>query len=116
MTGCCPALGAATALGPIGLGHFLVLSAVMFTLGLITAATRRSAVAILMGVELILNAAALNVVAFSHFSHGAITGQVFAVFVVVLAAAEATVALAIVLAVFRGFRSVDVTDVSTLKG
>jgi len=109
-------LAAAPALATIGLGHFLVLSAVMFTLGLITAATRRSAVAILMGVELILNAAALNFVAFSHFSQGTITGQVFAVFVVVLAAAEATVALAIVLAVFRGFRTVDVTDVSTLKG
>jgi NADH-quinone oxidoreductase subunit K len=100
---------------PIGLGHFLVLSALLFTLGLVTAASRRSAVAILMGIELILNAAALNFVAFSHYSNGAITGQVFAVFVVVLAAAEATVALAIVLAVFRGFRSVDVTDVSTLK-
>jgi NADH-quinone oxidoreductase subunit K len=102
-------------LAPIGLGHFLVLSAVLFALGLFTAATRRSAVAILMGVELILNAAAINFVAFSHFSHGAITGQVFAVFVVVLAAAEATVALAIVLSVFRGFRGIDVTDLGTLK-
>ena len=110
------ALLAAPALATIGLGHFLVLSALMFALGLLTAATRRSAVAILMGVELILNAAALNFVAFSHYGRGAITGQVFAVFVVVLAAAEATVALAIVLAVFRGFRSVDVTDVGTLKG
>ncbi|HEY4188122.1 MAG TPA: NADH-quinone oxidoreductase subunit NuoK [Polyangia bacterium] len=106
---------ALSAVSPIGLGHFLVLSALLFTLGLVTAASRRSAVAILMGIELILNAAALNFVAFSHFSNGAITGQVFAVFVVVLAAAEATVALAIVLAVFRGFRTVDVTDVSTLK-
>jgi NADH-quinone oxidoreductase subunit K len=101
--------------GPIGLAHFVVLSALLFTLGLVTAATRRSAVAILMGVELILNAAALNFVAFSHFSHGAITGQVFAVFVVVLAAAEATVALAIVLSVFRGFRGIDVTELRTLK-
>jgi NADH-quinone oxidoreductase subunit K len=103
-------------LGPIGLGHFLALSSALFTFGLVTVATRRSAVAILMGIELILNAAAINFVAFSHFSSGAVTGQIFAVFVVVLAAAEATVALAIVLAVFRGFRSVDVTDVRTLKG
>ena len=116
MTSSLTAVAAAPALARIGLGHFLVLSAVMFTLGLVTAATRRSAVAILMGVELILNAAALNFVAFSHFSSGALTGQVFAVFVVVLAAAEATVALAIVLAVYRAFRTVDVTDVSTLKG
>ena len=106
---------AATAAGPIGLEHFLVVSALLFTLGIVTAATRRSAIAILMGVELILNAAALNFVAFSHFSHGAITGQVFAVFVIVLAAAEAAVALAIVLAVYRGFRTIDVAATSTLK-
>ena len=105
----------ASALGPIGLGHFLVLSALLFTLGLVTAATRRSAVAILMGIELILNAAGLDFVAFSHYGHGAITGQVFTVFVVVLAAAEATVALAIVLSVFRSFRAIDVTQMGTLE-
>jgi NADH-quinone oxidoreductase subunit K len=105
----------AAPLGPIGLGHFLVLSAVLFTLGLVTAATRRSAVAILMGIELILNAAGLDFVAFSHYGHGAITGQVVAVFVVVLAAAEATVALAIVLSVFRSFRAIDVTELGTLE-
>ena len=99
----------------IGLPHFLVLSTVLFAFGLVTVATRRNAVAILMGVELILNAAAINFVAFSHFSHGTITGQVFAVFVVVMAAAEAAVALAIVLAVFRGFRSIDTTSTVTLR-
>ena len=106
---------APTVAAHIGLSHFLVLSAALFTLGLITVATRRSAVAILMGIELILNASAINFVAFAHFSHGAITGQVFAVFVVVLAAAEATVALAIVLAVYRGFGTIDVTGVQSLK-
>ena len=100
---------------PIGLTHFLVVAAVLFTLGLITVATRRSAVAIQMGIELILNAAAINFVAFAHYSHGAVTGQVFAVFVVVLAAAEATVALAIVLAVYRGHGTIDVTDLQSLK-
>ena len=99
----------------IGLSHFLVLSAALFSLGLLTVATRRNAVAILMGVELILNAAAINFVAFSHYSHGTITGQVFAVFVVVLAAAEAAVALAIVLAVFRAFQSIDAASITTLK-
>jgi NADH-quinone oxidoreductase subunit K len=99
----------------IGLGHFLVLSALLFTLGLLTVSTRRNAVAILMGIELILNAAAINFVAFSHFSRGTITGHVFAVFVVVLAAAEAAVALAIVLAVFKAFRSIDSTVIATLK-
>ena len=100
------------ALAEIGLVHFLVLSAVLFTFGLLTVVTRRNAVAILMGIELILNAAAINFVAFAHFSHGTIVGQVF---VVVMAAAEAAVALAIVLAVFRGFRSIDTTVTTTLK-
>jgi NADH-quinone oxidoreductase subunit K len=105
----------AGALPEIGLSHFLMLSAVLFTFGLLTVATRRNAVAILMGIELILNAAAINFVAFAHFSHGNVTGQVFAVFVVVMAAAEAAVALAIVLAVFRGFHSIDTTVTTTLK-
>jgi len=108
-------LGAALAISPVGLEHFLVLSAVLFTLGLITAATRRNAVAVLMGIELILNAAALNFVAFAHYGNGKISGHVFAVFVIVLAAAEAAVALAIVLAIFRNFHSVDATRADTLK-
>ena len=103
------------AVGTIGLSHFLVLSALLFTLGLVTVATRRNAVAILMGIELILNAAAINFVAFSHFARGTIDGHVFAVFVIVLAAAEAAVALAIVLAAFRQFRTVDATTMNTLK-
>ena len=103
------------AFGALGLSHFLVLGAALFTLGLITVATRRSAVAILMGIELILNAAAINFVAFAHYAHGKVTGQVFAVFVVVLAAAEAAVALAIVLSVYRSFRAIDVTGLETLR-
>src|SRR3990170_4841747 len=104
-----------TALLEIGLGHYLVLSAVLFVLGLLTVATRRNAVAILMGVELILNAAALNFVAFAHFVHGAITRQVFAIFIIILAAAEAAVALAIVLAIFRHFRAIDAEQTATLR-
>jgi NADH-quinone oxidoreductase subunit K len=100
----------------IGLPHFLVLSAVLFGLGLVTVATRRNAVAILMGVELILNAAALNFVAFSHYVAGSIGGVAFALFIIVLAAAEAAIALAIVLAIFRHFHSIDAHDVSTLEG
>ncbi len=99
----------------VGLPHFLVLSAIVFGFGLLTVATRRNAVAILMGVELILNAAALNFVAFAHFVEGGVRGLGFALFVIVLAAAEAVVALAIVLAIFRHFRSIDANDVSTLK-
>jgi NADH-quinone oxidoreductase subunit K len=100
----------------IGLNHFLVLSAILFCIGLLTVATRRNAVAVLMGVELILNAAALNFVAFSHYVEGAVGGQVFAVFIIVLAAAEAAIALAIVLAIFRQFRSIDGLDTTTLRG
>lgn len=99
----------------VGLPHFLVVSALLFGLGVLTVSTRRSAVAILMGVELVLNAAALNFVAFARYVHGAITGQVFALFIVVMAAAEAAIALAIVLSLWRGFRSVDATVTATLK-
>ncbi len=99
----------------IGLNHFLVLSSVLFGIGLFTVATRRNAVAILMGVELILNAAALNFVAFAHYVHGSIDGQVVALFVIVLAAAEAAIALAIVLSIFRHFQSIDANETSTLR-
>jgi len=99
----------------IGLRHFLVLSAILFGLGIVTVATRRNAVSVLMGVELILNAANINFVAFSHYVHGAIAGQAFAVFIIVLAAAEAAVALAIVLAIYRNFRTIDAVEAATLK-
>jgi NADH-quinone oxidoreductase subunit K len=103
------------ALTSVGLPHFLVLSALLLGLGLVTVVTRRNAVAVLMGVELILNAAALNFVAFAHFSHGAVVGQVFALFIVVMAAAEAAVALAIVLALFRSFKTIDVARPTALE-
>jgi len=104
-----------SALLNIGLQHFLILSSVLFGLGLLTVATRRNAVAILMGVELILNAAALNFVAFSTYVHGLVAGQVFALFIIVLAAAEAAIALAIVLSIYRHFHSIDANDTSTLR-
>lgn len=100
----------------VGLTHFLVLSAILFGFGLLTVATRKSAVAILMGVELILNAGALNFAAFAHFVHGAIAGQIFALFIIVLAAAEAAIALAIVLALHRSHGTVDATRTVSLKG
>lgn len=103
------------ALLDVGLPHVLVVSSVLFALGLVTVATRRSAVAVLMGVELVLNAAGLNFVAFSHYGHGAVDGQVAAVFLIVLAAAEAAVALAIVLALYRANGTVDVAQATTLK-
>ena len=99
----------------VGLSHYLVVSALLFALGIYTVSTRRSAVAILMGVELVLNAAALNFAAFAHHVHGAIAGQVMALFIVVLAAAEAAVALAIVLAIWRSHHTVDASKTVALK-
>lgn len=99
----------------VGLKHYLVVGAALFGLGLLTVATRRNAVAILMGVELILNGAGLNFVAFAKYAHGGIAGQVFALFIILLAAAEACIALAIVLAIFRNFKDVDVFKTTTLR-
>jgi NADH-quinone oxidoreductase subunit K len=99
-----------------GLPHFLIVGAVLFALGTYTVITRTNAVGILMGVELILNAANVNFVAFHRFNPSPLlTGQVFSIFVIVLAAAEAAVALAIVLAIFMTVRSIDVTQADTLK-
>jgi NADH-quinone oxidoreductase subunit K len=101
----------------IGLHHFLVLAAVLFSLGLFAVVTRRNAVGILMGVELILNAANLNFVAFSRYSNVAdpTTGQIFPVFGIMIAAAEAAVGLAIVLAIFQNWRTIDTEVTQSLR-
>lgn len=100
----------------IVLEHYLVVAAMLFCLGLLAVATRRNAITVLMGVELILNAANLNLVAFSRYSDTNISGQVFAVFVIVLAAAEAAVALAIVLNIYRNYQMVNVDRMDSLSG
>lgn len=100
----------------IGLNHYLVVAAVLFSLGLFAVITRRNAVAVLMGVELILNSANINFVAFSRFVAGGLTGQLFAIFVIILAAAEAAVALAIVIALYRIRRGINVDEARTLRG
>jgi NADH-quinone oxidoreductase subunit K len=92
----------------ISLSHFLIVGALLFCFGLVTLTTRRNAVGILMGVELILNGANVNFAAFNHYVVGGVSGQVFALFVIVLAAAEAAIGLAIVLAVFQNFKTIDV--------
>jgi NADH-quinone oxidoreductase subunit K len=99
----------------IGLNHYLVIGAILFALGLYTVLTRRNAIAILMGVELILNSANINYVAFAHYSSGNVDGQIYAIFVIMLAAAEAAVGLAIVLAIFQIFHTIDVAATETLK-
>jgi NADH-quinone oxidoreductase subunit K len=100
----------------IGLGHYLIVSAALFSLGIMGVLTRKNAVNVLMGIELILNAANINLVAFSRFSAGNLGGQIFAVFIIVVAAAEAAVALAIVLSMYRIIRSVNLDRADTLKG
>jgi NADH-quinone oxidoreductase subunit K len=100
----------------IGLQHYLVVSAALFALGLLAVLTRRNAVNVLMGVELILNSANLNLVAFSRYGSGGLSGQLFAVFVIVVAAAEAAVALAIVLTLYRLKRTANLDEADVLRG
>lgn len=99
----------------IGLSHFLVVSAILFSLGLLALATRRNAVLMLMGIELMLNAANINLIAFSRFQFLNLDGHVFAIFVIILAAAEAAVALAIVLQIYRMNNTVSADQISKLK-
>ena len=109
-------------LSPITLSHFLVLAAIMFVCGIMAIMLKRNASGSLMGVELILNAANVNLVAFNRYAHGTVggglslSGQVFAIFVIVLAAAEAAVALAIFLNFYNNFNTIDVERAQNLKG
>ncbi|MCM2257095.1 MAG: NADH-quinone oxidoreductase subunit NuoK [Vicinamibacteria bacterium] len=98
------------------LAHYLLVSAALFALGLLGLITRRNAVQALMGVELMLNSANLNLVAFSRFGTGGIDGQVFGTFVIVVAAAEVAVALALVLALYRMRRTPNLDAATTLRG
>ncbi len=101
----------------VGLTPFLLLSAFLFACGVTCVAVKRNAIGILMGVELILNAANVNLIAFARFRPGfRLDGQVFALMVVVLAAAEAAVALAIVLNFYNNHATVDVDDADELRG
>ena len=101
----------------IGYGHFLVLAAVLFLIGVGGVLVRRNALIILMSVELMLNAANMTLVTFSRMWGGAdaLGAHTFALIVIGVAAAEASVGLAIVVAVFRGRRSVDVDKLTTLR-
>ena len=101
----------------IGLEHFLFLGALLFVCGVICMATKRNAIGVLIGVELVLNGANINLVAFAHFNHAfEIEGMIFALFVIVMAAAEAAIALAIVLNFYNNHLTVDVDTAEELKG
>jgi NADH-quinone oxidoreductase subunit K len=106
--------------GPNNLNNYLVLAALLFACGIFAMVSRRNAVGILMGVELILNAAGINFVAFSRFGHDKVAGnqldgQIFTLFIIVLAAAEAAVALALVLSVFQTHRTIALDEVDEMK-
>lgn len=101
----------------IGLNHYLLLGALLFVCGAMCMATKRNAIGVLMGVELVLNGTNINFVAFARYNPAfQVEGQVFALFTIVLAAAEAAIALAIVLNFYNNHLSVDVDTAEELKG
>ena len=99
----------------IGLVHYLVVSAILFSIGLYGILTRKHAILVLMGIELILNAANINFIAFARFGGMNIEGHVAAIFVIILAATEAAIALAIILNIYQHFKHVNVDEVDDLK-
>lgn len=100
----------------VGLEHYLVLSAVLFCIGLYGVLTKRNAVIILMCIELMLNAVNISLIAFSSYIVPLMmTGQVFSIFVMVVAAAEVAVGLAIILAIYRGMTDIDTNNINLMK-
>jgi NADH:ubiquinone oxidoreductase subunit K len=97
------------------INQFLLLGAALFCIGVYGVLARRNGVLVLMSIELILNAVNINLVAFSAMT-GALSGQVFALFVIAVAAAEVGIGLAIVLAIFRNYHTVDLDEVDLMKG
>ncbi|HYC56867.1 MAG TPA: NADH-quinone oxidoreductase subunit NuoK [Candidatus Binatia bacterium] len=103
-------------MAPVGLQHYLLVSLALFCLGLFCVLTRRNAIGVLMGIELILNAAAINYVAVSRYGAGSFDGDVYAIFIIMLAAAESAIGLAVVLGIYRRIRGVDVSRMTSLQG
>lgn len=94
--------------------HYLILGAALFTIGVVGVLTRRNIMIILMSIELMMNAVNINLIAFSrHFEH--VTGQVFAIFVIVVAAAEAAVGLGIVIAMFKNKETMNINEIDLMK-
>lgn len=105
---------------PVGVSHYMVVGAVMFVTGVLCMATKRNALGVLMGIELVLNGANVNFIAFGspllRESNLGLDGQLIALFVIVLAAAEAAVALAIALNFYNSFSTIDIDKADKLKG
>jgi NADH:ubiquinone oxidoreductase subunit K len=109
------------ALAPIGLQHYLVLSAILFAIGMFGALSRSNAVGVLLSIELMLNAVNIMMVAFACYvqpvdPNTALAGQLFAIFIMTVAAAEAAVGLAIVITVYRLRHTIQVDEIDLLKG
>ncbi|MCZ6817659.1 MAG: NADH-quinone oxidoreductase subunit NuoK [Planctomycetota bacterium] len=102
----------------VGLNHYLILAAFIFSLGILCMTIKRNAIGILIGVELVLNAANINLIAFSKFTDGGVApaGQLAAVFVILIAAAEAAIAIAIFMNFYNSFQTVDVDRGDELRG
>lgn len=99
----------------IGLTHYLVVSGILFCLGLFGIITRKNAIMVLMGLELVLNSANINFIAFARYGGMNIQGHIAAIFVIILAAAEAAVALAIILNIYQNYKHVNVDEIDKLK-
>jgi NADH-quinone oxidoreductase subunit K len=99
----------------IGLTHFLVISVALFSFGIYAVITRKNAILVLMGIELILNSANINFIAFAKFGNFGLQGQIIALFVIVLAAAEAAIALAIVLNIYKNLTNINVDEIDSLR-
>ena len=100
----------------IGLEHYLILSAILFSIGLYGVLAKRNAIIILICIELMLNAVNITMVAFSRYIVPLLlTGQIFAIFIIVVAAAEAAVGLAIIIAIYRNRETIDATKVDLMK-
>ncbi|OGL50671.1 MAG: NADH-quinone oxidoreductase subunit K [Candidatus Schekmanbacteria bacterium RIFCSPLOWO2_02_FULL_38_14] len=99
----------------IPLNWYLYLSAVLFIVGAVGVLTRKNAILILMSIELMLNSAAINFIAFSYY-FGSVTGQIFAIMIITVAASEAAIGLAIIISMYRNKNSINIDDYSLLKG
>lgn len=100
----------------ITLTHYLILAAALFCIGMFGAIVKRNAISVLMGIELMLNSANINLVAFNHFTKpDVLTGNVFAMFVIVVAACEVAVGLALILSLYRHNKTVSVDDANSMK-
>lgn len=99
----------------VGLNHFLIVSTFLFSMGIYGIVTRKNAIMVLMGVELVLNSANINFIAFTRYGNFGLEGHLIALFVIVLAAAEAAIALAIVLNIYKTLATVNIDEVDSLK-